>query len=117
MARNRSYIVGLMFWLWRNRFVGVVLLLQLRQPRVVGAVGRPDLVGPIFFLSPHVVDIDPSGGIGPQRLPQLPSPVHMSLRLRRVQPLGDEDQIIEGVAVGVGGAPPLHSAPGLLEER
>src|SRR5262244_3829599 len=44
---------------------GVVLPLQLHQTLVVGAVGCPDLVGAVFFLTPDVVDVDPASGVGP----------------------------------------------------
>src|SRR5262245_13050694 len=95
----------------------IVLLLQLRQTLVVGTEGCPDLVCAVFFLAPDVIDVDPAGGVGLQGLPQLPGPADMSLRFPRVQPLGGEDQVIEGVAVGVGGVAPPHGAPTLLEER
>src|SRR5262245_25566940 len=60
---------------------GVVLRLQCYQTRIVGAVGRPDLVGTVFVLASDVVDANPTSGAGPQGLPQLPGPAHVALRL------------------------------------
>src|SRR5207244_10237537 len=90
--------------------------LSLRT-RVVGDVGVPDWIGPVVFLAPNIVDVDPTGAVGPQGLPQLPRPADVALRLRRVEPLGDEDQVTEDVAVGVGRVTPPHGTAALLEEQ
>ena len=47
----------------------IVFLLQLRQTLVVGAVGRPDLVGAVFFLAPDMVEVDSTSSVGLQGLP------------------------------------------------
>jgi hypothetical protein len=78
-----------------EQILGVVLLLELRQPLIVRAVGRPDLFYALVALLPDVVDIDATSDVGPQGLPQVSGPADVDCRLPRIQPLGEEEQVIQ----------------------
>ena len=61
-----------MFWFTRNRFVGIALGLDLRQPVVVVAVGR---LHPLLALVHHEVDVGAAGRVRVGCVPVADRPV------------------------------------------